>query len=112
MSDSSYSRTAPKPLHPGQAPRGLLNENKIGVSGGAAVPQFEHVGGDEKRRRSPLSSATATPSPSLKAVATASASRPRVASDGGSRSTTTRTSCASRTRRPAAGEASRASAPS
>src|SRR2546427_3612814 len=112
MSDWSYSRTAPKPLQPGQAPRGLLNENRIGVSAGAAVPQFEHVGWDENRRRSPLSSATATPSPSLKAVATASASRPRVASEGCKRSTTTRTSCASRTRCSASGGSSRASTPS
>src|SRR5438128_7376826 len=98
MSDSLYSKTAPKPLHPGQAPRGLLNENRIGVSGGAAVPQLEQVGWAEKRRRSPLSSATATPSPSLKAVATASASRPRVASDAGRRSTTKigRASCRER----------------
>jgi len=112
MSDSSYSRTAPKPLHPGQAPRGLLNENRIGVSAGAAVPQFEQVGWAEKRRRSPLSSATATPSPSLKAVATASASRPRVASEAGRRSTTTRTSCASRTCCSASGGSSRATTPS
>src|SRR5712691_11738177 len=74
---SSYSSPAPKPLHPGQAPRGLLKENSAGVSTGPAVPQREHVGCWEKRRRDPLSSATATPSPSLNAVATASASRPR-----------------------------------
>src|SRR5438309_11473593 len=77
MSDSSYSSTAPNPLQPGHAPRGLLNENRIGARAGAGVPQFEHVGCSEKRRRSPLWSARATPSPSLKAVATASASRPR-----------------------------------
>src|SRR3989442_14115649 len=94
MSDSSYSRTAPKPLHPGQAPRGLLNENRIGVSAGAAVPQFEHVGWDENRRRSPLSSATATPSPSLKAGATPAASRPPGASGSGQRAPATRTSLA------------------
>src|SRR5439155_1125938 len=40
MSDSSYSSTAPKPLHTGQAPRGLLNENRIGARAGAAVPQL------------------------------------------------------------------------
>src|ERR1051325_3945530 len=62
MSDSSYSSTAPNPLHPGHAPRGLLKENRMGVSAGAAVPQLEHVGCAEKRRRSPFSSATATPS--------------------------------------------------
>ena len=31
MSDSSYSSTAPKPLHAAQAPRGLLNEKSAGV---------------------------------------------------------------------------------
>src|SRR5260370_7347182 len=76
MSDSSYSSTAPNPLQPGQAPRGLLNENRIGVSPGAAVPHSEHVGCAEKRRRSPLRSATATPSPSPNAVATPSVGPP------------------------------------
>src|SRR3989442_14213492 len=88
MSDSSYSSTAPKPLHAGQAPRGLLKEKKEGASAGVGVPQEEQVGCSEKRRRSPLSSVTATPSPSLKAVATASVSRPRLASDAAPRSTT------------------------
>src|SRR5213082_2295763 len=90
ISDSSYSSTAPNPLHPGHAPRGLLKENRIGESAGAAVPQLEHVGCAEKRRRSPFSSAIATPSPSLKAVATASVRRPRFGSDADRRSTTTR----------------------
>src|SRR5437763_958743 len=112
MSDSSYSSTAPKPLHPGQAPRGLLKENRIGVSAGAAVAQCEHVWLSEKRRRSPFSSATATPSPSLNAVATASASRPRFPSEAGSRSTTTSTSSAPRTRRSTSASSRRTSAPS
>src|SRR2546423_7825689 len=89
MSDSSYSSTAPNPLHPGHAPRGLLNENRIGVSAGAAVPQLEQVGCAEKRRRSPFSRATATPSPSLNAVATASVRRARVGSDAAQRATLT-----------------------
>src|SRR5256885_9009518 len=86
ISDSSYSSTAPKPLHAGQAPRGLLKEKKLGASAGAGVPQEEQVGCSEKRRRSPLSSVTATPSPSLKAVATASVSRLRLADDAATRS--------------------------
>src|SRR5690349_22185318 len=68
MSDSSYSSTAPKPLHPGQAPRGLLKEKSAGVGAGAGVPQLEQVGCSEKRRREPFDSARATPSPSLNAV--------------------------------------------
>src|SRR5438309_11159461 len=81
MSDSSYSSTAPNPLHPGHAPRGLLKENRMGVSAGAGVAQCEHVGCSEKRRRSPVSSATDPRSPSLNALAAASASRPRCHSE-------------------------------
>ena len=36
MSDSSYSSTAPNPLQPGHAPRGLLKENRPGASRGAS----------------------------------------------------------------------------
>src|SRR5258708_11770594 len=77
INDSSYSSTAPKPLQPGQAPRGLLKEKSAGVGAGAGVAQFEQVGCSEKRRREPLFEATATPSPPLKALAAASARRPR-----------------------------------
>src|SRR2546423_3780124 len=77
MSDSSYSSTAPKPLQVGHAPRGLLKEKSVGVSAGAAQPQAEQAGWSEKRRRSPLLSASATPSPSLNAVAIASANSAR-----------------------------------
>src|SRR5438093_7137402 len=76
INDSSYSSTAPKPLQVGHAPRGLLKENRVGVSSGAAQPQAEQAGCAEKRRRSPVLRASATPSPSLNAVATASASLP------------------------------------
>src|SRR5256885_17212793 len=63
MRDSSYSSTAPKPLHVGHAPRGLLKEKSVGVSTGAAQPQAEQAGGSEKRRRAPLVSARGAPSP-------------------------------------------------
>src|SRR5204863_6939004 len=97
ISDSSYSRIAPKPLHVGHAPRGLLKENSVGVSTGAAQPHAEHAGCSEKRRRSPLFNANATPSPSLNAVATAAASRLRLSSAAAIRSTITRTSWPART---------------
>src|SRR5207244_604326 len=48
MSDSSYSSTAPKPLQAGHAPRGLLKENRIGVSAGAAAPD-QHPAGRRPR---------------------------------------------------------------
>src|SRR6266550_5379038 len=92
INDSSYSSTAPKPLQLGHAPRGLLKEKSVGVSTGAAQPHAEQAGCSEKRRRSPLLSASATPSPSLNAVATASASRLRFSSAAAIRSTITSTS--------------------
>ncbi len=112
INDSSYSSTAPKPLQPGQAPRGLLKEKSVGVGAGAGVPQFEQVGCSEKRRREPLLEATATPSPSLKAVATASARRPCAPSVAARRSTRTTTSLPSRMRAWASASSSRNAVPS
>src|SRR5258708_10014953 len=80
INDSSYSSTAPKPLQPGQAPRGLLKEKSASVGAGADGPQLEHVGCSETRRRAPFGSATATPSTSLNAVATPSENTPRSSS--------------------------------
>ena len=103
-SASSYSSTAPKPLHVGHAPRGLLNENSCGVGAGARVPSFGHSKRSVKReprrpaRRRTASATgsvnrmTASPSPSRNAVPTASASRPRASAPTTSRSTTTSSS--------------------
>src|ERR687890_11810 len=53
----SYSRTAPKPLQVGQAPRGLLKEKSCGVGAGARVPSFGHSKRSVKFRRVTLSPA-------------------------------------------------------
>ena len=42
ISRSSYSSTAPNPLHVSQAPRGLLNEKSCGDGAGRRVPSFGH----------------------------------------------------------------------
>jgi len=63
-----------------------LNENRIGVSAGAAAPQFEQVGWDENRPAIAVVERDGNALTLVKAVATASASRPRVASEGGRRS--------------------------
>ena len=94
ISASSYSSTAPKPLHVGHAPRGLLNEKSCGVGVGARVPSYGHskrsvyMSRDTGVASSPCvpdparpaamgdaSSTTASPSPSRNAVPTASARR-------------------------------------
>jgi hypothetical protein len=51
MSDSSYSRTAPKPLQVEQAPRGLLKEKSAGVTDAAGVSQLLQAANSVKRRR-------------------------------------------------------------
>jgi hypothetical protein len=42
ISPSSYSSTAPNPLHVSHAPRGLLNEKSCGDGAGRRVPSFGH----------------------------------------------------------------------
>ena len=92
ISDSSYSSTAPKPLQPAQAPRGLLNEKRAGVTDAAGVSQALQAGNSVKRSRPLSCSATATPSPSWNAVAIASRQRgPADSALAVSRSTTTST---------------------
>ncbi len=103
--DSSYSSTAPNPLQPGHAPRGLLNENRPGVSGIEAVPQSVHRGCCEKRSRSSPARTSAMPSPSANASASESASRARTV--GAKRMRSTTTSAPSRSKRASAGSSSR-----
>ena len=67
MSDSSYSSTAPNPLQLAQAPRGLLKENRAGVTVAAGVSQALQAGKPGEPERRPAvapSRTTAMPSPS------------------------------------------------
>ena len=127
MSDSSYSSTAPNPLHRGQAPRGLLNEKSCGDGAGrhrAVVGTLETLGepcGTRRERASaapawdrasppaaPRSSTRTThvPSPSRNAVATASARRPATFESAVSLSVTTSNSAAPVSDTPSASSAS------
>ena len=110
-SDSSYSSIAPKPLHWAQAPRGLLNENRAGVTVAAGVSQALQAGNRVNRSRSVPEasggcSTTAIPSPSWNAVAIDSVRRPATEASATSRSTTTSSSSA-RVRSSAGGSSSR-----
>src|SRR5829696_6682374 len=54
ISDSSYSRTAPKTVQLEQAPLGLLNEKRAGVTGTAGVSQVLQAGNSVYRSRETL----------------------------------------------------------
>ncbi len=61
ISDSSYSSTAPNPLHAAQAPRGLLNEKSAGDGARAGVSHALQLGCSVNRSRPASCTTTAMP---------------------------------------------------
>src|SRR5665811_2139887 len=75
----SKSYLLPSPLHSGQAPYMLLNENERGSSTGTLMPHSGQASFDEYSRSSPSTMATSTrPPASFIADSTAPASRPSI----------------------------------